>query len=173
MKYIIVLADGMAGQPLEELNGKTTLEYASTPFMDELAGKGTIGLVKTVPAGMKPGSDVANLSVIGYDPNRFYSGRSPLEALSVGVQMKRTDVVLRCNIVTLSEDEPYAEKTILDTVSRHAGHPAIKSRNMTKSSLDLIIELRTADGSQLVRDVLNIASVHSASLMSHDGEVTF
>ena len=114
MKYIIVLADGMAGKPLAQLDNQTTLEYAKTPNMDRLAGMGTIGLVKTVPAGMKPGSDVANLSVIGYDPDRFYSGRSPLEALSVGVQMKSTDVILRCNIVTLSEDEPYEEKTIID-----------------------------------------------------------
>lgn len=114
MKYIIVLADGMAGEPLQELGGKTTLEYAHTPIMDDLAGKGTIGLVKTVSEGMKPGSDVANLSVMGYDPQKFYSGRSPLEALSVGVQMKDTDVVFRCNIVTLSEEEPYEQKTILD-----------------------------------------------------------
>ena len=114
MKYIIILADGMAGEPLEELGGKTTMEYAKTPTMDDLAGKGTVGLVKTVPVGMKPGSDVANLSVIGYDPDRFYSGRSPLEALSVGVNMKDTDVVFRCNIVTLSEEEPYEEKTIID-----------------------------------------------------------
>ena len=114
MKYIIILADGMAGAPLEELGGKTTLEYAKTPMMDELAGKGTIGLVKTVPDGMKPGSDVANLSVLGYAPDRFYTGRSPLEALSVGVNMKDTDVVFRCNIVTLSENEPYEEKSIID-----------------------------------------------------------
>ena len=114
MKYIVILADGMAGEPLEALGGKTTLEYAKTPNMDTLAGMGTIGMVKTVPDGMKPGSDVANLSVIGYAPDRFYSGRSPLEALSVGVDMKDTDVVFRCNIVTLSEDEPYEEKTIID-----------------------------------------------------------
>lgn len=114
MKYIVILADGMAGEPMEALGGKTTLEYAKTPNMDALAGMGTIGMVKTVPDGMKPGSDVANLSVIGYAPDRFYSGRSPLEALSVGVDMKDTDVVFRCNIVTLSEDEPYEEKTIID-----------------------------------------------------------
>lgn len=114
MKYIVILADGMAGAPIQELEGKTTLAYANTPMMDELAGKGTIGLVKTVPDNMKPGSDVANLSVLGYDPDQFYSGRSPLEALSVGVQMKDTDVVFRCNIVTLSEEEPYEEKTIVD-----------------------------------------------------------
>ena len=117
MKYIIILADGMAGEPLQELGGKTTLEYAQTPMMDELSGKGVMGLVKTVPDNMKPGSDVANLSVLGYDPDRFYSGRSPLEALSVGVDMKDTDVVFRCNIVTLSEGEPiepYEIKTIID-----------------------------------------------------------
>lgn len=114
MKYIVVLGDGMAGSPLEELGGKTTLEYANTPVMDDLAGKGTIGLAQTVPRGMKPGSDVANLSVLGYDPDKFYSGRSPLEALSVGVQMNDSDVVFRCNIVTLSEEEPYEEKTIID-----------------------------------------------------------
>lgn len=114
MKYIVILADGMAGAPIQELEGKTTLAYANTPMMDELASKGTIGLVKTVPDNMKPGSDVANLSVLGYDPDQFYSGRSPLEALSVGVQMKDTDVVFRCNIVTLSEEEPYEEKTIVD-----------------------------------------------------------
>lgn len=114
MKYIVILADGMAGAPIQELDGKTTLAYANTPVMDELAGKGTIGLVKTVPDNMKPGSDVANLSVLGYDPDQFYSGRSPLEALSVGVQMKDTDVVFRCNIVTLSEEGPYEEKIIVD-----------------------------------------------------------
>jgi len=114
VKYIVILADGMAGAPIQELEGKTTLAYANTPMMDELASKGTIGLVKTVPDNMKPGSDVANLSVLGYDPDQFYSGRSPLEALSVGVQMKDTDVVFRCNIVTLSEEEPYEEKTIVD-----------------------------------------------------------
>lgn len=114
MKYIIILADGMSGYPLKELADQTTLQYAQTPTMDELAGKGIIGTVKTVPEGMKPGSDVANLAVMGYDPALFYSGRSPLEALSVGVDMQDSDVVFRCNIVTLSEDESYSEKTILD-----------------------------------------------------------
>ena len=114
MKYIVILGDGMAGEPLAQLEGKTTLEYAKTPAMDDLAGKGEIGLAKTVPEGMKPGSDVANLAVLGYDPLRYYSGRSPLEALSVGVAMEPTDVVLRCNIVTVTEGEPYEEKTIVD-----------------------------------------------------------
>ena len=114
MKYIIILGDGMAGEPLAELGGKTTLEAAATPMMDALASMGTMGLAKMVPAGMKPGSDVANLAVLGYNPKENYSGRSPLEALSVGVAMEDTDVVLRCNLVTVSEQEPYAEKTIID-----------------------------------------------------------
>ncbi len=104
----------MAGDPLEDLGVMTTLEYAKTPVMDLLAGKGQMGMVQTVPASMKPGSDVANLAVLGYDPEKNYSGRSPLEALSVGVAMQDTDIVFRCNLVTLSEEEPYAEKTILD-----------------------------------------------------------
>ena len=111
---MIVLADGMADEPLEQLGGKTPMEVASTPAMDELAQFGRVGLVATVPQNMKPGSDVANLSVMGYNPLECYSGRSPLEALSVGVSMSDTDVVFRCNIVTVSEDEPYAQKTILD-----------------------------------------------------------
>ena len=114
MKYIVVLADGMADLPIEELGGKTPLEYAITPFMDKLACSGSMGMVRTVPESMKPGSDVANLAVMGYNPLACYSGRSPLEALSVGVAMKNTDVVFRCNLVTLSEEEPYPEKTILD-----------------------------------------------------------
>ena len=114
MKYIVVLGDGMAGEPLAELGGKTTLEAAATPTMDALASMGTMGLAKMVPAGMKPGSDVANLAVLGYDPLRNYSGRSPLEALSVGVAMEPEDIIFRCNLVTLSEDEPYEQKTIID-----------------------------------------------------------
>ena len=114
MKYVIVLADGMADEPLQQLGGKTPMEVASKPAMDELAKYGQVGLVNTVPVGMKPGSDVANLSVIGYDPAECYSGRSPFEALSVGVSMEPTDVIFRCNIVTVTEDEPYAEKTIVD-----------------------------------------------------------
>lgn len=114
MKYIVILGDGMAGEPLAELGGKTTLEAAVTPTMDALASMGTMGLAKMVPDGMKPGSDVANLAVLGYDPKRNYSGRSPLEALSVGISMEPTDIVFRCNLVTLSENEPYESKTIID-----------------------------------------------------------
>ncbi len=115
MKYIIVLGDGMADYPIEEIGGKTPLEYAKTPVMDELAKVSEIGLVHTIPEGMSPGSDTANLSVIGYDPKQYYTGRSPLEALSIGVDMKSTDISFRCNIVTLSEDEAeYEMRTIID-----------------------------------------------------------
>ncbi len=114
MKYIVILADGMADEPIVELGGMTPMEYADTPAMDRLAAMSEMGLVCNVPKGMKPGSDVANLSVMGYDPSKNYSGRSSLEALSVGVPMKDTDVVFRCNIVTLTEEEPYEEKTIVD-----------------------------------------------------------
>lgn len=114
MKYIVVLGDGMADEPIPALGGRTPLDAAVTPVLDELAGKGTLGTVQNVPAGMAPGSDVANLSVLGYDPAANYSGRSPLEALSVGVPMEDDDVIFRSNIVTLTEPEPYAQKTILD-----------------------------------------------------------
>lgn len=114
MKYVLVLGDGMADEPIEELGGKTPLEYARTPVMDELAARGEIGMVHTIPEGMKPGSDTANLSVMGYDPVKFYSGRSPLEALSIGVPMKDTDISYRVNIVTLDDAEPFEKKTILD-----------------------------------------------------------
>lgn len=115
MKYIVMLGDGMADEPLEELGGRTPLEYARTPVLDSYAEKSEIGMVATIPEGMSPGSDTANLSVIGYNPREYYTGRSPLEALSIGVPMKDTDVALRCNIVTLSEEDvPYEERTIID-----------------------------------------------------------
>ncbi|MBQ9390727.1 MAG: cofactor-independent phosphoglycerate mutase [Lachnospiraceae bacterium] len=118
MKYVVILGDGMADWPIDELDGRTPLEYANTPFMDELSKKAEQGMVRTVPSGMSPGSDTANLSVLGYDPRKYYSGRSPLEALSIGVEMKNTDVALRCNIVTLSEDEDrYEDRTIIDRSS--------------------------------------------------------
>lgn len=114
-KYIVVLGDGMADEPIKALGGKTPLEYADTPALDRLSKISEIGMVHTIPEGMKPGSDTANLSVLGYDPKKYYSGRSPLEALSIGVPMKDTDVALRCNIVTISDgDEPFEEKTIID-----------------------------------------------------------
>ena len=116
MKYVIVLGDGMADQPIETLGGKTPLAYAKTENLDALSQKSEIGMVHTIPDGMKPGSDTANLSVMGYDPKKYYSGRSPLEALSIGVPMKETDIALRCNFVTISEEEdlPFSQHTIID-----------------------------------------------------------
>lgn len=115
MKYIVVLGDGMADEPIEALGGKTPLAYANTPNMDKLSKLSEIGMVHTIPEGMSPGSDTANLSVMGYDPKVYYSGRSPLEALSIGVPMKDADIAIRCNIVTISEDDvPFEEKTIID-----------------------------------------------------------
>lgn len=115
MKYVLVLGDGMADEPIAALGNKTPLEYAVTPNMDKLAAKSVIGMAQTIPEGMKPGSDTANLAVLGYDPKQYYTGRSPLEALSIGVPMEDTDIAIRCNIVTVSEeDTPYEEHTILD-----------------------------------------------------------
>lgn len=115
MKYIIVLADGMADEPVEILGNKTPLEFACTKSMDLLASESEIGQVATIPQGMSPGSDTANLAVLGYDPRKYYTGRSPLEALSIGVQLESEEIALRCNLVTLSQDEAsYAHKTMLD-----------------------------------------------------------
>lgn len=115
VKYIIVLGDGMADEPISELNQKTPLEVADKPNIDALAKSGEVGLAYMVPQGMSPGSDTANLSVMGYNPKIYYSGRSPLEALSIGVDMEPTDISFRCNVVTLSEEEEnYEDKTIID-----------------------------------------------------------
>lgn len=114
MKHVIILADGMADYPVEELSGKTPLEAADKPTMEYLARFGKVGLVKTVPDGMSPGSDTANLAVMGYNPRKYYTGRSPFEAISMGLQLADRDMAFRCNVVTLSEDEPYEEKVMLD-----------------------------------------------------------
>ena len=114
MKYAVVLCDGMADYPVEALGGKTPMEVAKKPNIDALASKGEVGLVRTVAAGLKPGSDVANMSVLGFDPKKCYTGRSPLEAVSIGVKMSETDIALRCNLVTLSDEADYGAKTMLD-----------------------------------------------------------
>ncbi len=115
MKYIVVLGDGMADENLAELDNETPLMAANTPMLDQLARKSEIGMAHTIPEGMKPGSDTANLSVLGYHPGVYYSGRSPLEALSIGVDMKPTDIALRCNLVTLSEEEElYEQRRMID-----------------------------------------------------------
>ena len=115
MKYVVFLGDGMADTPVEALQGKTPLMVANKPNIDALAPYSEVGLAKTVPDGMKPGSDTANLAVMGYDPRSCYSGRSPLEALSMGLTLEETDIAVRCNLVTLSsEEENYADKRMLD-----------------------------------------------------------
>ncbi|MBE7054116.1 MAG: cofactor-independent phosphoglycerate mutase [Ruminococcaceae bacterium] len=115
MKYIVILGDGMADYPVKELDNKTPLEKAYKPNIDSLCKKGVLGLVSNVPENLSPGSDVANLSAMGYDPQKYYSGRSPLEAVSIGIDLKDTDVVFRCNVVTLTEDEEnYTDKKVID-----------------------------------------------------------
>ena len=117
MKYLVLLCDGMADTPNPALQGKTPMECANKPLMDKLASVSETGMCRTVAKGLKPGSDVANLSVMGYDPKVCYTGRSPLEAASIGVDLKPTDVALRCNIVTLSDEENYEDKTMVDYCS--------------------------------------------------------
>lgn len=115
MKYVVVLYDGMADYPVPALNGKTPMEVAKKPNMDALAQRAEVGLVRTVAQGLKPGSDVANMSVMGFDPMQYYTGRSPLEAASIGIDMQPSDVSLRTNLVTLSPDDtPYEEKVMED-----------------------------------------------------------
>ena len=114
MKYAVILYDGMADYPVPQLCGKTPMEVAKKPLFDAMGKKGEVGLVKTVDDSLKPGSDVANLSVLGFDPTVSYTGRSPLEAVSIGVKLNDTDVTLRCNLVTLSDDEKYEDKTMID-----------------------------------------------------------
>ncbi len=132
MKYIIILADGMADEPLAALDGRTPMEAANKPNMDLLARQGVMGMARTVPEGMPPGSDTANMSVMGFDPQVYYSGRSPLEAVSMGIALEPEDVTFRTNLVCLSEEEAYVDKTMLDF---SAG------------------EITTAEAAILVRDV--------------------
>ncbi len=110
MKYLIMLGDGMADEPLTDLGGKTPLQYARTPNMDRMASKGTLGLIDTIAPGLSPGSDVANLAVLGYDPRLCYTGRGPLEAANMGIRLAPEDIAFRCNLVTLSdESDPVME----------------------------------------------------------------
>ena len=114
MKYVIVLIDGAADYPVPSLGDRTPLEAANTPHMDSLAARGVCGIVKTVPDGVSAGSDTANLSVLGYDPTRCYTGRSPLEAVSMGIRLADDDVAMRCNLVTLSDTERYEDAVMAD-----------------------------------------------------------
>lgn len=132
MKYVVVLCDGMADYPVPALGDKTPMMVAKKPHIDALAAKAEVGLVRTVAPGLKPGSDVANMSVLGFDPHRFYTGRSPLEAASIGIDMKDSDVSLRTNLVTLSDKgEPFADKVIedycADDISTEEAHQLIEA----------------------------------------------
>lgn len=149
MKYIVLLGDGMAGYPIKELGGKTTLAYAKTPNMDYMARTGKLGRARTVPKGMAPGSDVANLAVLGYDPAKYYTGRAPLEAASIGVELGPEDVAYRCNLVTLkivdkrSMGRSYCRKCFMEDFS--AGHIS------TEEARQLIGDIDTALGGEAVR----------------------
>ena len=114
MKYAVVLCDGLADRPIEELSGKTIVEAADIPHIRKLSREGELGLVRTVPEGMAPGSDTANLSVMGYAPQTYYTGRSPLEAVSMGIELAPTDRTFRCNLVTLSGEGAYEDKIMAD-----------------------------------------------------------
>ena len=143
MKYVIFLCDGMADYPIESLGGKTPLAVANNPNMNELCRCGKLGLVKTVAEHLSPGSDVANLSVMGYDPDIYYTGRSPLEALSIGVDLGDSDVTFRANVVTLSSEEKYEDKTMVDyssgEITTEEAHQLINylKENMTFPNIEL------------------------------------
>lgn len=140
MKYVVIIGDGMADRPLKELNGKTPLQQAFTPHMDRLAREGIIGKVRTIPKGLYPGSDVANLSILGYNPLEFYTGRAPLEAASIGLQLNADDVPFRCNLVTLKYDQ-YRKTAVMDDYS--SGH--ITTGEATELIQEIDAKLGTVD----------------------------
>ena len=137
MKYVILLGDGMADYPTKMLGGKTPLQCAVTPYIDQIAAEGTLGLVDTIPAGFIPGSDVATLSVLGYDPRETYTGRGPLEAVSMGISLGQNDIAYRCNLLTIGEKD--SENAFMDDFT--AGHIS------TEESREIIFDLNKALGS--------------------------
>lgn len=139
MKYVILLGDGMADYGIDDLGGKTPLEYAHTPHMDRMAADGTLGLIDTIPPGLPAGSDVANLAVLGYDPRECYTGRGPLEAASMGITLSPEDVAFRCNLVTLSDGE---DPIMLDFTAGHISSAEAKQ---------IITDLDIAFGSEIFR----------------------
>ena len=136
MKYLVLLADGMAGWEVEELGNKTTLEAANTPYMNRLSKNGEIGIAHTVPKGMEPGSDITNMSLFGYDPEKYYTGRAPLEALSMGIQLGENDVAFRCNLVNLLH---YEGRVYMHDYS--AGHITTEEGNELIKGLDELLNL--------------------------------
>jgi len=141
MKYIVMIGDGMADRPMEELGGKTPLQVAATPNMDRLVQHGIIGKIRTVPPGYHPGSDVANLNILGYDPRQFYSGRAPLEAASIGITLKGDDVAYRCNLVTLKYNKDKTRAVMDDYSSGHI---------TTEESRELMTEINNTIGSETI-----------------------
>ena len=142
MKYIVILGDGMADRPLKELRGKTPLQKAKTPNMDRLARQGIIGTVRTVPEGFHPGSDIANLNILGYNPSEYYSGRAPLEAASMGIKLGKDDVAYRCNLVTLKFNKNRKSAVMEDYSSDHIA---------TDEARELIHEMNKAVGTETIR----------------------
>ncbi|RQW81765.1 MAG: cofactor-independent phosphoglycerate mutase [Geobacter sp.] len=136
MKYIILLGDGMADYPLPDKGGKTPLELSRTPHMDRLAQNGVLGLVRTIPEGMDPGSDVANMAVLGYDPRKYYSGRAPIEAASMGLQLAPEDVAFRCNLVALQDrhDGTYMHDYSAGHITSDESHEIIRNLKETFDS---------------------------------------
>ena len=114
MKNFVLVFDGMADRPIPELNNKTPMEVADTPTLDVITKKGVVGTALNVPATLRPESDTANLAIMSYDPLIYSNGRSPLEALSLGIDLKPEETAIRCNVVTLSDGDSYADRTMLD-----------------------------------------------------------
>ncbi len=158
MKYAIIVTDGAADEPIESLGGKTPLETARMKNTNELAAKGTVGMVNTIPEGMSPGSDAANLSVMGYDPKIYHTGRSPLEAASIGIDMSDTDVSFRCNIVTLKGDGAYEDKLVID----HS------SGDISTAEADILIQaMQEAFGNEKISFYTGVSYRHA--MVIHNG----
>jgi|Deesub1362B_J571_1020462.scaffolds.fasta_scaffold00214_29 2,3-bisphosphoglycerate-independent phosphoglycerate mutase len=151
MKYVVIIGDGMADRPLKELDGKTPLQVAFTPNMDKLAKKGILGMVRTIPEGFSPGSDVANLSILGYDPKVYYSGRAPLEAASMGIHLEDSDVAYRCNLVTIKYSKTHT-RAIMEDYS--AGHIS------TEEAKELIDSINDALGDDEIKFYPGISYRH-------------
>lgn len=164
MKYFVLLCDGMADLPVPELDMKTPLECAYKPNMDRLAQNGEVGMLNPTPEGCKGGSEVGNLCVLGYDARKYLTGRSPLEAAAIGIHMEQDDVALRCNLVTLSEDEPYADKTMIDYSSDEIS---------TQEAEQLINELNKAFSGERMRFYTGFSYRHCLILKRTGTDMSF
>jgi 2,3-bisphosphoglycerate-independent phosphoglycerate mutase len=151
MKYVVIIGDGMADRPVEVLDGKTPLQKAAIPNMDRLVQQGAIGKIRTVPEGFHPGSDIANLNILGYDPQKFYSGRAPLEAASIGIDLREDDVAYRCNLVTLKYNKDKT-RAVMDDYS--SGHISTEEAN------ELVNEINSQMGSAEIRFYTGVSYRH-------------